>query len=334
MIPNLRMLINSLRFDDQDLLDLRNRILESLGKTDKLKNILENQIQSRGQVNCFSCENEGICSALIGIIHFDLGEMKAAIKALEDANQHFRSKDETWNSVIGLEILGMAYEGNGNRHQAILEYKQALGILTRQYLPIHANEYETDGASLKKELECIIDTPLIPVKKAVHNTPASTSFLIPVLMPIFTGVQAHPDGPIWDEPSAKTNQSYIDKIILEDKPYSIHSLTNSNVITLTSDKNYGWAKVSGTSMSASRPEPILDNSFVLFYKAAEADDNGIVIASRREANRSGYEYVIKRYDKRGKMLLSETNPPNLFDPISINKDVHILGVVIAVAKPL
>ena len=334
MIPNLRMLINSLRFDDQDLLDLRNRILESFGKSDILKSILEKQVRSRGQVNCFSCENEGICSALIGIIYFDLGEMKAAIKAFEDANQHFRSKDETWNSVIGLEILGMAYEGNGNRHKAVLEYNQALNILTHVYIPIHAHEYQTDGDSLKKELECIIETPLIPVKKAVHTKQISTSFLVPSLMPIYTGVQAHPDGPVWAEPSSKTNLSYIDKIILEDKEYSIHSLTNSNVITLTNDKNYGWAKVSGTSMSAARPEPILNNSFVLFYKAGDAANNGIVIASCPDANRSGYEYVIKRFNKREKLLLSETNPPNLFEPISITKDVHILGVVIAVAKPL
>jgi len=335
MAPSLKALVTRLRFNDHNLQKVRQNILSAIENPEALERIIGLQCDNRGRVNCFSCESEGACFALTGVINLLLGKNEEAIKEFEIANYHFRSRDETWNSILGLELLGIAFEKGGNRHEAILQYTQAMSILEHKYLPLHASEYKRDGAKLKEELHSLIETPIKSKKKKIKSRMAViNNYLMPVMMPIYNEIQAHPGGPVWVEPDPDNGQSYISKIILEDKECTILSTTDSDIVTLTSDKKYGWAKVSGVSMNAARPVPISDKNFVLFYQAQDANENSIVVASCPDMNRTGYEYVIKRYNKRDKLLLSETNPPNLYDPIPMKKGFEIIGVVIAVAKPV
>ena len=101
---------------------------------------------------------------------------------------------------------------------------------------------------------------------------------------------------------------------------------------LVRQKEYGWAKASGDSMNATKPIPILESDFVLFYKSSYAEDNAIVIASCRDERSMKFRYVIKRYDKANKLLISDTKLPNKYPPMPLGNDTIILGVVIAISK--
>lgn len=332
MQPDLKKLLMRLVFEDVELCKQKKAMIDALGNKRNMQAILDKQSKERGSGNCFSCNEEGACSTIIGAAHFDLGQFKKAILELEDANHHFRGKDETWNLINGMELLGWAYEMDGNRHQALLEYKEALHILTYKHIPLHAQEYKTDGASLKNELTKLLAEP-IPNKKNQANLNSLANLSV-ARMPIYAGVQAGPNGPIWQDPLPEKNYTDLDGVLLENRSHQIHSLIRGNkTITLTRDKQYGWAKVFGDSMSACSLVPIANNDFVLFYEAIDAEENSIVIASRQDVTGAGFQYVVKKLDKNKKMLLSETDPPGLYDPIPLTKNVKILGVAIAVAKP-
>ena len=162
--------------------------------------------------------------------------------------------------------------------------------------------------------------------------PAKAQLALP-WMPAYTGLQLGTNGPIWVGHLPENKGTFINKIILNDNPHEVYSLKQDvNLITLTSDKKYGWAKISGNSMNASKPIPILENNFVLFYESNAADNNAIVIAACFDRVGTGYQYVVRRYSESIWSLVSETEPPNKYDPMPIIDEVRIIGVVIAVAK--
>lgn len=331
MTINLRRLTELLKIKDPRINALRQSILDTFGNTIEMRRIIDWQCENREQTSCFACEREGGCLILNGIVYLKLGEFDKAIKELENANQHLRSKGETWNQVIGLAVLGNAYENKRKEHQALREFESADRIFTGNYLRTHSKEYsaETDelGKLLKDQLK------RIDLGKGKRSTPANKSRLSFPWAPMYSNVQAGPDGPIWVEEETHDLGIFIEEVILEERHYEVHSLRQGDtIIALNNNKEYGWARVSGDSMNAAQPVPIFENNLVLFYKSQDADHDAIVVASCPEKSGAGCRHVIKRYDKQNRLLLSETEHPDQYPSMPITKDTLIIGVVIAVAK--
>ena len=337
---SLQKLTILLRVKDPKAKALRRKLLSSFISQKTMRETLDQQCKNKKQTNCYSCDDEGACSTLRGIAFLFLEKPKQALKEIGDALVHSRNTDDTWNSIVGLHLFGIAYETNNKRHQAILEYQQGLELL-EIFCRDHENDYdEIDHALiLKNGLLHRLENPFppakfIPLKKTITSASVKTKSRISFpWMSIYRGLQAGPNGPIWIDSLPENKGSLTDTIILDDIPQEIYSIKQGdNLITLTSERKYGWAKVSGDSMNTSKPIPILENDFVLFYESADADNNTIVIASYPKNSGAGYQYVIKRYAKNDKLLISETKPPERYDPMPLTSEVRILGVVIAVAK--
>jgi hypothetical protein len=334
---DLGQLLNKLQIQDPNLKKLQTRTAIALNQPKTLQAIIDQQCDNRKQVNCYPCESMGVCAALRGVAHMAMGDAIEAVRQLQDANQHFRGEDETWNSIIGLELLGMAYE-YVKPHQATLVYKQALEILENRYIPTHKTDYKNDGQALRRDLlSRITGTAPEKIRKAPSSSTQPVLLTLP-WMPVYSTIQAGPNGPIWSDPLQSGSEAEVDKIVLDGTVHSFHSLSKGDsTITLVNDKNkeYGWAKVEGDSMSAARPVPIEQGDFVLFFKCGGAVNSDIVVAScPDEETGAGYKHIVKRYDKADQHLYSETNPPDLYEPIPITKEIQILGTVIAVAKPV
>lgn len=314
------------------LVDLKNAIIRSCDDPKAMRSIVNQKCEYREQAHCYSCGNEAGCLILHGIAHLDLGETETAIKKFESANQHFRNEGNIWNYIIGLALIGNTYKKSGKEHRALHEYEKAHDLIKNNYLRIHANDYIEKAILLEKAL---LQAKLEELNSHSSNKnaakPAQSRLAFP-WMPAYTGLQAGPNGPIWCD-ALPEYKSSLDAIILEDKQHDIYNLNQGDfLITLTSDKKYGWAKVSGDSMNASKPMPIMENDFVLFYDSRVADNHAIIIAACPDQTGSGYQYVVKRYAQNIQSLVSETEPPNRYAPMPIISDTIIIGVVIAVAK--
>ena len=329
----IRNLTEQLIITDPKPTRFRERILACKNKK-AMQEVLDQQCENKQQTNCYLCDDEGNCSVLRGIAYLHISNIKKALDEIEDANVHFRGENNEWNNTICLTLLGIAHEKDNKRHQALLDYQQALHILDN-YLYIHENNYDHiyKASSLIEDLRDRLDHRYYgPAKETPRPVKNKTRIVLP-WMPAYTGLQAGTNGPVWAGPLPKDKGPFVDEILLDDKSHEIYSIKQGdNLVTLTRDKKYGWAKVSGNSMNASKPVFIFENDFVLFYESADADNNSIVIASFSDGSGAGYRYMVKRFSKDDQSLISETEPPNLYAPMSITADVKIIGVVIAVAK--
>ena len=331
MTINLRRLTELLDIEDPRTKVLKLSILKTFGNEREMRRIIDWQCENREQTKCYACEREGGCLILNGVVYLALGELDIATKELENANQHLRGRGDVWNQIIGLSLLGNAYELNRKEHQALREFERAQEVLIRNYQRTHSKEYSKDADDLEQMLRDQLKR--IDLGKGKKSTLANRSRFSFPWAPMYSNVQAGPNGPIWVEKASDDQGVFIEEVVLEDRHYEVHSLRQGDAfISLSNDKDYGWARVSGNSMNAAKPVTIFENDFVLFYKSPVADHNDIVIASCIENSGAGYRYVVKRYDKQNMLLLSETEPPNQYPPIPINEDTRIIGVVIAVAK--
>lgn len=150
---NLMELIDMLEINDQRLDDLKNRIYSLLGDREGLRVILDEHEMEQKETRCFGCDKEGDCFILHGIVRLELGDVEDAISAIKQASLHLHSKDETWNSICGLILLGMAYEMIGKHYQAIFEYERAQHILKSIYMPLHLGDYIEKARLLGIKLE-------------------------------------------------------------------------------------------------------------------------------------------------------------------------------------
>jgi hypothetical protein len=351
MALNLKNLIEQLQIVDPEIIDLRIRVISALGNALVMRDILDRQCENRDQTNCFSCEEDGICSVVTGVAHLDLDEIDTAIKELENGNQHFRSKDETWNSIVGLTLLGKAHEKYGNSHQALIEYKKALHLLTESYIRFHINDYdELDKARpLEKELKAQLTQFCPPHPSAAMHIQSDNpgakpdestvegerAYLSLFSMPIYGTVTAGPDGEIYINPAENTF-TLISKIELEGRVFDVFSVGNivsrDRQITLIPQESYGWAKVRGLSMNGWNT-PLDENDYVLFRESQTANHNDFVIVSSRDES-SDIMLIVKRYDElKGQLISKSTDASQRYNPIPMDDNHKIVGVVIAVAKP-
>jgi hypothetical protein len=335
----IEKLSQQLVINDYKVIRFKERVLGSFKNKISWQEIRDQQCENRKQTTCYSCNDQGGCAILRGIVYLHISNIKEAIDEIEKAKIYFHDNNNEWNKVIRLTLLGIAHEMDDKRHQALLDYQQGIHIL-ENYCRIKQSEYQVDrkAQALQKDLEYLLDHPYPYAPKVKtdksHLLGNKTRMVLPWI-PAYTGLQAGPNGPIWTDSLQEENGAYIDDIILNDKSYSFHSLKQMDkLITLTNDKKYGWAKISGDSMNAAKPVAILENDFVLFYESTDADNNAIVIASCPDDTGAGYKFIVKRYSKSDGHLISETNPPNKYNHILLNKDTRIIGTVVALAKPI
>ena len=347
MALNIRNLAEQLEISDQELDDLKKQIVKSFDDEKIVRAILSRQLSDQEETHCLSCDNEGDCFILNGIIHLRLKENEKAIKELENANWHLRSKNETWNSIIGLVLLGIAREECGKNYLALREYKKAYETLTNNFLRIHVYDQIEKASQLKndlrdklKELSAPNLSAAPPSQTDSGNTNSNTSsmddkdYLALFSIPIFGSVEAGPDGTFHNVDPHDTF-TIINKVELQGQVYNVHNIhgtaSTDHQITVMAARNHGWLRVHGLSMN-DWEIPLEENDYVLFYQASIASHLDYVIVSNREP--SGNALLVKRFDEKNKWLLSkskDTSQP--YNPIPVDDNHKIVGIVIAIAKP-
>jgi tetratricopeptide (TPR) repeat protein len=341
MRPEVLLMLAEYKYpSDSNLLKLKEDVIKMLSNDVDTCELLGDLEKENKRADCSSYDNRVFSSAFLGAAHYNLDEFQIAARWFDKAATQFRGQDSSWNEVIALKDAGQSYQLGNQSTQAGIEYKKAIHALTK-YIKIHRTDYSTESQALFNSLEVLILAAHMPGKKDQAETseearnpvkPLHRNRLILPWIPVYTGIRATPGGPIWDGPLPKNSPSDIEIVNFDDRQYIIQSLNPSDKqITLSEGRKYGWAKVFGDSMNAI---PILEGDYVLFYENPDAEDNAVVLASCKDPAGAGLEYVVKRYDKLEKQLLSETEPPNSYNPIPIKGDTRILGIVIAVAKPL
>jgi tetratricopeptide (TPR) repeat protein len=326
------------------IVDLKESITKSFGDSRAMRSIIDRQCEFREQTHC-SCGNEAGCLILNGIAYLALGESEAAIKELENANQHFRIEDEVWNHIIGLVLIGNAYEKSEKKYRASREFEKAYHVLTRNYLRVHANDYMDKTQLLEGELQNKIKEISIlnllialPSKKDSKHINLNLSgddkdYLALFAIPIYGTVEAGPDGILHIEHF--DTFTIANKVELQGQVFDVYGLHGTapldRQITVTTTRTHGWLRVHGMSMNG-WDIPFDENDYVLFYKASAASHLDYVIASDRDPS-GEISLIVKRFDATNNQLLSKSKDTSKsYDPIPVNKEHQIIGVVIAVAK--
>lgn len=335
----LDWIVKQLKTRDIKTKTMQSRVVAALSSPSAMQTVLEQHCGGSGQAACFGCSDEGACFTLKGVAYLSLENFEQAVEWIKKGEVSFRNEDDTWNIIISEILEGLVYEKREIRHRAVKPFQEALNHL-EDYLLDNQNNYSIlhDAQKLKNRLERRVDE-LIKVQKT-RPAPQKTARsgwenpdILTSWMPVYSSVQAGPNGPIWADDLDGNGFAQFASIILDGVPHKICSLAqNGHQVKLDRSKQYGWAQVEGDSMSACRPCPIHEHDYVLFYKCDDAEDGDIVISSCPEELGSGRQYIVKRYAKRDRLLHSETDPPNKYPPIDINGDVTIVGKVVMVAK--
>lgn len=321
----------------------------SLGDNKSLGIILEKQCEDQAQTHCYSCGNEGYCAIVKGIIYLSLGNINNGITEIEHGNQHFRNSDESWNNIVGLVLLGIAYEKNERKHNALIEYKKALYSLTEIYLPIYSTDYKKNriaralaNAIINQKQQLALSTPstttLFITDPAVTNSRMSINdnrdYLALFSIPIYGTVEAGLNGELHINHFGDftiVNKVELKKQIFD--VYNVHGTADTDrQVTITTKREHGWLLVHGLSMNG-WDLPFNENDYVLFYKYPTASHLDYVIASNADPS-GGISLMVKRFDAENNQLLSKSkDTSNPYKPIPLDENHQIVGIVIAVAKP-
>jgi len=342
-------LANQIEIKDQGLDDLRTQIIKSIDLNNEmmLRSILNRQLSNRQEDYCLSCDSEGDCFILNGIIYLRLKKHEKAIEEFQNANWHLRSKNETWKSIIGMTLLGLALEENGKMHLALHEYKKAYETLAANLWRINthdqlmkANEIKNELLEKLKELAVPYPSTAPSSNTAPHKTNATNSsidkrdYLTLFSIPIYGTVEAGLNGQLHIDHFGMftiVNQVEINKKAFD--IYNVHGVVDPDrQITIKTNREYGWLRVQGLSMNG-WDLPFNENDFVLFYRAPNALHQDFVIASNMDSS-GEISLMVKRFDAARNQLLSRsTDTRKSYDPIPVDEQHQILGIVIAMAKP-
>lgn len=301
--------------------------------------------------DCLHCGKQPYCKLFIAIVYYKQGNFTEAKKFTEDAILGFRIHAIQWNEAIAYWLMGILLLDENNRLMAKRMLEHAREILTHKIL-----ESQREGDFKKKEeigkicilhIEAAIQEASIPYVETDPNIeqanveleepyfPEFEGYLVLPWVPVYERVEAGIKGPILTE-TRNPDFSEISLVTLENKWHSIHSLRfGDKRIKLTQDREYGWAKVHGHSMNRTRPVQIENGDYVLFYLSPRPNQSEIVIAAQPDSHGDNqYSYMVKRYWHDSDELISETSLSGPeYDPLPMNKQNKILGIVIAVAKP-
>jgi hypothetical protein len=253
-----------------------------------------------------------------------------------------------------LALLCLAYEQNGEYRKASAEVKNALDLL-KKYERFQVNNYDEREKinKLKSQLGILLErvnsfTPVSTVGGSSPPPPAApvdvsstartantlSDYISLFSIPVYGTVTAGSNGKLYVEP-VRNSSTIVYEIEIEGNFYEVLSLAGTSIndrqVTLVPQESYGWAKVRGRSMNAWKV-PLDENDYVLFRKSSDAKDNDFVIIASQDALGDRY-LMVKRYDKSNKQFLSKSKD-EIHPPIQADENYNILGVVIAVAKPI
>jgi SOS-response transcriptional repressor LexA len=324
---------------DSRIIELKKRVIDALGEARKMRPLIDRQCENREQTHCHACNSEAGCLILNGIIYLDLRELESAIRELEKANRHFSNENEILNHIVGLTLLGSTYQENRKDHQALRQFEKAYQTIHDTYLQIHKHDYKRVEDvqplinHLKEKIQELSFPDLPPAAPPAEN--ALQDYLALFSIPIFGKVQAGENGKLHIQSSDK--YTIVNTVELEGKMFEVHNLHRTSStdrrITVTANRAHGWLQVRGLSMNGCEI-PFDENDYVLFYEASIASHLNYVIASNRDPS-GEMALMVKRYDEKNNQLLSkskDTSKP--YDPIQLDTDHQIIGIVIAIAKPV
>ncbi len=320
----LAQILRRFRFSEDDVRENLDTLLNSLHNPAELHKLLSQMEQDTK--NCYLCNNEGACLVLFAAIHFAIKDFSKSIRIIEDANLRFSVDNDVWNLIHSLELTGYIQDQNGNPHQARMYYKEAQRLLEERYKPTHSLDYDPAIQKVQEELKML----LLP-KHSFGYKP----FTLQIdALPIYESIEAGPTGPIWQTYPSPV-YAELGTLLFDKKPYQIFSvLPNTLSLHFQPIKKYALVEVKGDSMNNATPTPICERDYVLFYEARAANHHDIVIVAKADSAKSGYQYLVKRFDETNKQLISETKSAKKYPPIPLTPEDYILGIVIAVAKPV
>ncbi len=351
MPQELARIMQYVRFENDIVKELQKRVLgiSSRGEAESLRQELEWRLDVSPHVHHY--ELSPFFYLLISYCYLWDNHEENAIRASTNAIEKFRLLGMAWFQGLAYWIRAcLLQHDHQNTHRRIndlLEARKILEQVCENYrLEAQYERYEACQEALQE-----IDTdysltiskatkPLGPLPKrpSPSKTPSekdrkANNYLSLGWLPIYQKVRAGLEGTTWaDPPHGELPSIYT--IEIGEILHRLISLRGHKV-TLVKDFEYGWAQVKGNSMNNAKPVPINENDYVLFLRVDQARNQDIVIATRKEIT-TDLSYMVKRYNRTGQTLSSETtDKTQAHNPIELSvKEHQILGVVLAVAKPI
>jgi hypothetical protein len=287
---------------------------------------------------------------LLSCCHIPINDLDEAAQIAENAIVKARLCKLDWLEAMACWFVSLIYRESDKvlRYRAELDQARSL---TKKILDEHRIKGQYDKAAYcEAVVQKIEEEYAYATNEANKGVAPSESesgegsrsrrnqdsdYLTAPWLPVYKSVQAGLSGVTWVEEIGQTIG--ISQIVIGEQRLNLFNLRKTaqtdRQIRLKPGERAGFVKVIGNSMNACAPTPIEANDYVLFYKASQANDNDIVIAS--QPSPSGEPaYIVKRYSETDKTLISETNDTSQsYPPIKIGRQHQILGIVIAVAKP-
>ncbi len=252
----------------------------------------------------------------------------------QQAADAFRRQNDRYNEALALWLAGLACERSRQCVQAQRLYQDVKEKI-QQWAFLEGKERDENYHAILREINGSLSALLTWTVDISQPSRSANrlAFLALPSFPVFAQVQAGPDGPIWGETQQKELIMEIRTFGVGAREYAVFPLhSDRRYVALQRDRLYGWIVVKGNSMNAANSVPIVHDDLVLFYIADDADDNSIVVVSCPEPSGAGYRYMIKRWRAREKAFLSESLED--YSPIPRDQEHRILGVAVAVAKPV
>lgn len=282
----------------------------------------------------------------LSIGYLALDDSKKAKESLANAVQGFQVAGFSLNEALGEWLFAIIHFQDGNHiraqqacEAAVLILRKLIQLCNERSQYENASTYNKYLKQIESLLKLIKRSPPAEVEGTAENhlSPSEEDYIILPWLPKYDAVRAGTNGLIWADPptekSAVIHTIEIDGISCQVFSTISSAKAKDHQITLVPGMDYGWAKVEGHSMNASRPVPIEEGDYVLFTKQWHEDQNAIVLASHVLAENKN-TYMVKKYIAKNCDLVSETTDTSQdYSPIHLNEQYQILGTVIAVAKP-
>ena len=133
----------------------------------------------------------------------------------------------------------------------------------------------------------------------------------------------------------------ISEVLIEEEAYQVYSVRRTssrrNTAEINSQSYYQTVRVTGTSMNAAKPIPILDGDYVLIQSQPEAGDNEIVVAGIVGQDERATLKRLKRRNGKIRLVPETTDPKNAEidwerEFSEWDEEFKVIGTVIAIFK--
>jgi len=334
MSDETERILNALEIDmDQSLFEWRRRVLTA-GKAEASQII--NELKQREKFhyighNLYS--NLPYYFSFEAYAYYILENKNAVIDCANKSASLFRMRNSPWNEALMHWLMSIIYQDDSRKDEECKELQMAIAILEGI-----AKGFRQDGRygdcqncqELLRQLYRSISFSQ-PMERVILET-AKDHFLL-IWIPIYTKAKSENNSVILVEPP-NSDRAELHIVVIDNRWYALHYITKDKLhAVLDNEGKYGWRRVCGNSMNDARPIKLEDGDYVLFQHHQDAEEDAIVVVS--QPNTKGikeYPLIVRRFCKSKKVLCSEST--ERFSPIPLDKDTQILGVVMAVAKPL